>query len=123
MSFAIPSTPDTVRARIAAAAHRKPAARAGATAATASAATSSAASAWCPSPDQHRSTALLSRVGSSWTPLGVCYDARMPYYGQITGTDNGVEGSWFIELNDDGGPEPKPRAARAVCTTAISQRR
>ena len=28
----------------------------------------------------------------------------MPYYGQITGTDQGVEGSWFIELNDDGSP-------------------
>jgi hypothetical protein len=28
----------------------------------------------------------------------------MPYYGQITGTDNGVEGSWFIELDDTGAP-------------------
>jgi hypothetical protein len=28
----------------------------------------------------------------------------MPYYGQITGTDNDVAGSWFIELNDDGTP-------------------
>ncbi len=28
----------------------------------------------------------------------------MPHYGQITGTDHGGEGSWFIELNDDGSP-------------------
>jgi len=28
----------------------------------------------------------------------------MPYYRQITGTDNGIDGSWFIELNDDGSP-------------------
>jgi hypothetical protein len=28
----------------------------------------------------------------------------MPYYGQITGTDDGVEGSWFIELDDTGVP-------------------
>jgi hypothetical protein len=28
----------------------------------------------------------------------------MPYYGQITGTDHGVEGSWFIELDDTGTP-------------------
>jgi hypothetical protein len=28
----------------------------------------------------------------------------MPYYGQITGNNNGVEGSWFIELNDAGSP-------------------
>lgn len=34
----------------------------------------------------------------------VCYDHSMPYYRQVTGTDNGVEGSWFIELNDTGAP-------------------
>ena len=29
----------------------------------------------------------------------------MPYYyGQITGTDNGVEGTWFIELDHTGVP-------------------
>ena len=28
----------------------------------------------------------------------------MPDYGQITGTDNGVDGSWLIELDDDGAP-------------------
>lgn len=28
----------------------------------------------------------------------------MPYYGQITGTYNGVEGSWLIELDDTGAP-------------------
>jgi hypothetical protein len=28
----------------------------------------------------------------------------VPYYGQTTGTDNGEEGSWFIEVNDDGAP-------------------
>ena len=28
----------------------------------------------------------------------------MPAYGQIIGTDNGVEGSWFIELDDTGVP-------------------
>jgi hypothetical protein len=28
----------------------------------------------------------------------------MPYYDQITGTDNGVEGSWLIELDDTGEP-------------------
>jgi hypothetical protein len=31
-------------------------------------------------------------------------DAVMCYYGQITGSDGGVEGSWFIALNDDGVP-------------------
>ena len=35
---------------------------------------------------------------------GSWYDGGMPHYGQITGTGNGVEGSWFIELNDDGVP-------------------
>jgi hypothetical protein len=29
----------------------------------------------------------------------------MPDNGQITGADNGVVGSWFIELGDDGGYE------------------
>ena len=28
----------------------------------------------------------------------------MPTYGQITGTSNGVDGSWLIELDDDGAP-------------------
>lgn len=28
----------------------------------------------------------------------------MPHYGRITGTHQGVEGSWFIELDDDGSP-------------------
>ncbi len=28
----------------------------------------------------------------------------MPYYGQIRGTDIGVEGSWLIELDDAGAP-------------------
>ena len=28
----------------------------------------------------------------------------MPRYGQITGTNHGGEGSWFIELDDDGSP-------------------
>jgi hypothetical protein len=38
------------------------------------------------------------------TTLALCHDARIPSYGQITGTDQGVEGSWFMELNDDGSP-------------------
>ena len=37
-------------------------------------------------------------------PLGLCYDARMRYYGKITGTNNGVEGTWLVELDDDGVP-------------------
>jgi hypothetical protein len=28
----------------------------------------------------------------------------MPYYGKITATNNGVEGTWLIELGDDGIP-------------------
>ena len=28
----------------------------------------------------------------------------MPYYGKITGTNNGVEGTWLVELDDDGVP-------------------
>ena len=28
----------------------------------------------------------------------------MPSYGQITGTDDGVEGNWLIELDDTGTP-------------------
>jgi hypothetical protein len=28
----------------------------------------------------------------------------MPSYGQITGTDHGVEGRWLIELDADGAP-------------------
>ena len=34
----------------------------------------------------------------------LCYDAAMPYYGQITGTDDGVEDSWLIELDGEGVP-------------------
>ena len=35
----------------------------------------------------------------------VCYDARMPpYYGKITGINNGVEGTWLVELDEDGIP-------------------
>ena len=36
-----------------------------------------------------------------------CYDAAMPYYGKITGTNNGVEGTWLVELDDDGVPTPQ----------------
>ena len=28
----------------------------------------------------------------------------MPYYGKITGTNNGVEGTWLVELDEDGIP-------------------
>jgi hypothetical protein len=28
----------------------------------------------------------------------------MPYYGKIMGTNNGVEGTWLVELDDDGVP-------------------
>ncbi len=28
----------------------------------------------------------------------------MPYYGKITGMNNGVEGTWLVELDDDGVP-------------------
>ena len=31
----------------------------------------------------------------------------MPYYGEITGTNNGVEGTWLVELDDDGVPTPE----------------
>jgi hypothetical protein len=47
----------------------------------------------------------------------------MPYYGQITGTDNGVEGSWFVDLEDDGIPGgwrdrwDDPGAAQAAVAT------
>jgi hypothetical protein len=30
----------------------------------------------------------------------------MPYYGKITGMNNGVEGTWLVELDDDGVPKP-----------------
>jgi hypothetical protein len=30
--------------------------------------------------------------------------ARMPSSGQITGPDGGIEGTWRIELDDDGSP-------------------
>ncbi len=29
----------------------------------------------------------------------------MPYYGKITGINNGVEGTWLVELDDDGVPK------------------
>jgi hypothetical protein len=28
-----------------------------------------------------------------------------PYYGKITGINNGVEGTWLVELDDDGVPK------------------
>ena len=31
----------------------------------------------------------------------------MPYYGKITGINNGVEGTWLVELDDDGVPKPE----------------
>ena len=34
----------------------------------------------------------------------VCYDAGMRYFGKITGMNNGVEGTWLVELDDDGVP-------------------
>jgi hypothetical protein len=39
--------------------------------------------------------------------VDVCYDAPMPYYGKITGINNGVEGTWLVELDDDGIPTPQ----------------
>ena len=30
----------------------------------------------------------------------------MPHYGKITGTDNGVEGTWLVELDDGRVPTP-----------------
>lgn len=35
-----------------------------------------------------------------------CYTLVMPSYGKITGTHNGVEGTWLVELDDDGVPTP-----------------
>ncbi len=35
---------------------------------------------------------------------GHCDVSRGPSYGQLTGTDDGVEGSWLIALEDDGVP-------------------
>jgi hypothetical protein len=29
------------------------------------------------------------------------------YYGKITGINNGVEGTWLVELDDDGVPRPE----------------
>ena len=29
-----------------------------------------------------------------------------PHYGKITGTNDGVEGTWLVELDDDGVPTP-----------------
>jgi hypothetical protein len=31
----------------------------------------------------------------------------MPHYGKITGMNNGVEGTWLVELDDDGIPTPE----------------
>jgi hypothetical protein len=31
----------------------------------------------------------------------------MPHYGKITGMNNGVEGTWLVELDDDGVPKPE----------------
>ena len=31
----------------------------------------------------------------------------MPYYGKITGLNNGVEGTWLVQLDDDGVPKPE----------------
>ena len=45
--------------------------------------------------------------GPNDDPLGLCYDAAMPYYGKITGMNNGVEGTWLVELDDDGVPTPE----------------
>ena len=43
-------------------------------------------------------------TGPNEAPLGLCYDAAMPYYGKITGINNGVEGTWLVELDEDGIP-------------------
>jgi hypothetical protein len=43
----------------------------------------------------------LVRPGSG---VRICYHAAILSYGQITGTDNGVERSGFIELDDTGAP-------------------
>ena len=55
----------------------------------------------------------------------------MPYYGQITGTGNGVEGSWFMELDDEAVPggwhdpwdDPDNSAELRVQATAAERRR
>jgi hypothetical protein len=36
--------------------------------------------------------------------LTLCYDAPMPHYDQITGTDDGEEGNRFVKLDDTGVP-------------------
>jgi hypothetical protein len=36
-----------------------------------------------------------------------CDTSAMPYYGKITGLNNGVEGTWLVELDDDGVPTPE----------------
>jgi len=36
-----------------------------------------------------------------------CYDAAMPYYGKITGMNEGVEGTWLVELDEEGVPKPE----------------
>jgi hypothetical protein len=41
-----------------------------------------------------------------WQQFGLCYDGAMRYYGKISGTNNGVEGTWLVELDDDGVPTP-----------------
>src|SRR5687767_130771 len=44
-------------------------------------------------------------MGCDCAPLGLCYDPATPhYYGQITGTDSGVESTWLVELDDTGAP-------------------
>ena len=32
------------------------------------------------------------------------YDAAMPYYGKLIGTNHGIGGTWLLELDDDGVP-------------------
>jgi hypothetical protein len=52
-------------------------------------------------PEPKPRAALIERC------LASCQNRPIPSDGQITGTDNGVEGSWFIELNDAGSPVSK----------------
>jgi hypothetical protein len=57
--------------------------------------------------DPRRLGSRSNRGASGRGRAAVCYDAPMPYYGKITGTNNGVEGTWLVELDDDGVPTPE----------------
>jgi hypothetical protein len=51
-----------------------------------------------------RSKSLSEHTARGHASRDLCSDAHMPYYNQITGTDNREEGNWFVKLEDTGVP-------------------